>query len=78
MKAGIVTFSSAHNYGAVLQVYAMQEYLKSLGIEAHVINYRPKEIDNVYKIYNVKRKAPKPIRGIKKVYKILKVNLTER
>ena len=78
MKAGIVTFNSAHNYGAVLQVYAMQEYLKSLGIEVDVINYRLKEIDNVYKLYNVKRKGNKAIRGLKKVYKVLKVNLSER
>lgn len=78
MKAGIVTFNSAHNYGAVLQVFAMQEYLKSLGIEVDVINYRLKEIDNVYKLYNVKRKGNKAIRGLKKVYKVLKVNLSER
>lgn len=78
MKAGIVTFNSAHNYGAVLQVYAMQEYLKSLGLDVDVINYRPKEIDNVYKLYNVKRKDPRLIRGIKKAYKFAKVNISER
>ena len=76
MKAGIVTFNSAHNYGAVLQVFAMQEYLKSLGMEVDVINYRLKEIDNVYKLYNVKRKGNKAIRGLKKVYKVLKVNIS--
>ena len=78
MKAGIITFSSAHNYGAVLQVYAMQEYLESLGIETYVINYRPKEIDNVYKIYNKKFKGSKFIKGVKKAYRILKVNVAER
>ena len=78
MKAGIVTFNSAHNYGAVLQVFAMQEYLKSLGMEVDVINYRLDEIDKVYKLYNIKRKGNKAIRGLKKAYKILKVNLSER
>ena len=78
MKAGIITFNSAHNYGAVLQVYAMQEYLKSLGIDVEVINYRIKEIDNVYKLYNVRRKDHKLIRGIKKTYKFIKVNISER
>ena len=78
MKAGIITFNSAHNYGAVLQVYAMQEYLKSLGLDVEVINYRTNEIDRVYRLYNVKRKDPKPIRGLKKVYKFMKVNLAER
>ena len=59
MKAGIITFNSAHNYGAVLQVYAMQEYLKSIGIDAEVINYRPKEIDKVYKLYKIKKTKSK-------------------
>ncbi len=78
MKAGIITFNSAYNYGAVLQVYAMQEYLKSLGMDVDVINYRIKEIDNAYKLYNVKRRDPKIIRGINKVKKFVKVNTLER
>lgn len=42
MKIGILTFHCAHNYGAVLQCYALQETLKSLGLEVKVIDYRPK------------------------------------
>lgn len=42
MKIGILTFHCAHNYGAVLQCYALQEYLKSLGHDVYVIDYRPK------------------------------------
>lgn len=41
MKIGILTFHFAFNQGAVLQCYAMQKYLESLGHEAYVINYRP-------------------------------------
>lgn len=41
MKIGILTYHCAHNYGAVLQCYALQEYLKCLGHEVCVINYRP-------------------------------------
>lgn len=41
MKLGILTFHCAHNYGALLQCYALQEYLKSLGHDVSVINYRP-------------------------------------
>lgn len=78
MKAGIVTFNSAHNYGAVLQAYAMQEYLKGLGLEVDVINFRPKEIDNVYKLYIVKRKGNKIIRGLKKLKKIIFINVSQR
>lgn len=48
MKLGILTFHSAHNYGATLQAYGLQEYLKSLGHEAYVIDYRPEYITSCY------------------------------
>lgn len=41
MKIGILTFHCAHNYGAVLQAYALQEYLKSSGNDVEMIDYRP-------------------------------------
>jgi hypothetical protein len=39
MKIGIITFHAAHNYGAVLQAYALQTYLKKLGHDPFFINY---------------------------------------
>ena len=51
MKIGIVTFNSAHNYGAVLQAWALQEYLKSEGHDPSVINYRIFDIDKLYRLY---------------------------
>lgn len=51
MKIGIVTFNSAHNYGAVLQAWALQEYLKGEGHEPSIINYRINDIDKLYRIY---------------------------
>lgn len=39
MKIGILTFHRAHNYGAVLQCYALQQYLIQLGHEVYVIDY---------------------------------------
>lgn len=50
MKLGILTFHSAHNYGAVLQAYAMQEYLCSQGHDAYIIDYRPEYITRCYPI----------------------------
>ncbi|MDN0051662.1 polysaccharide pyruvyl transferase family protein [Bacteroides caecigallinarum] len=41
MKIGILTFHCAHNYGAVLQCYALQETLKDMGFDVEVIDYRP-------------------------------------
>lgn len=41
MKIGILTFHCAHNYGAVLQAYGLQEYLRDKGYDAYIIDYRP-------------------------------------
>lgn len=51
MKIGIVTFNSAHNYGAVLQAWALQEYLRSEGHDPSIINYRIFDIDKLYRLY---------------------------
>lgn len=40
-KIGIITFHWATNFGAVLQAYALQRYLQSLGQEVLIINYKP-------------------------------------
>ena len=32
MKVGILTFHNAHNYGAVLQCFALQHYLQHIGV----------------------------------------------
>lgn len=50
MKVGILTFHRACNYGAVLQCYALQEVLKSLGHEVEVVDYRSHHIEKTYKI----------------------------
>lgn len=41
MKIGILTFHRAHNYGAVLQCYALKSYLNSLGHSTIVVDYKP-------------------------------------
>lgn len=45
MKIGILTFHRAYNYGAVLQCYALQQYLLSIGHTVEIIDYRQKWID---------------------------------
>lgn len=52
MKIGILTFHRALNPGAVLQCYALQETLKSLGYEVEVINYKQPFVE--YKIFDVR------------------------
>ena len=46
MKIGILTFHWATNYGAVLQCYALQSYLESLGHEVKIIDYKPRQNDD--------------------------------
>jgi hypothetical protein len=48
-KIGILTFHNAHNYGAVLQAYALKTKLKNMGYEAVVLNYRNPYIAKVYR-----------------------------
>lgn len=43
MKIGILTFHWGTNYGAILQAFALQEYLKRLGHDVYIINYRPRQ-----------------------------------
>lgn len=40
MKAGILTFHEADNYGAVLQAYALQTALARLGVESELISFK--------------------------------------
>ena len=48
MKIGILTFQFAHNYGALLQAYALRTYLKSEGYDVSIINYIPQKLRNEY------------------------------
>lgn len=48
-KIGILTFHNAHNYGAVLQAYALKTKLNRMGYEAAVLNYRNKYIEKTYR-----------------------------
>ncbi|MEK0313686.1 polysaccharide pyruvyl transferase family protein [Cohnella sp. 56] len=50
MKIGIVTFHRALNYGALLQVYALQQILKELNIESEIIDYRNSVIEDIYRL----------------------------
>ena len=41
-KIGILTFHNAHNYGAVLQAYALKTKLNRMGYKAKILNYPEK------------------------------------
>lgn len=52
MKIAILTFHCALNYGAIMQTYGLQEYLKKIGHEVYVIDYRPEYLLKPYRIFN--------------------------
>lgn len=58
MKIAILTFHWATNYGAVLQAYALQQYLTMQGNEVEIINYYPskykKNYINAFKTKHIK------------------------
>ena len=55
-KIGILTFHRAENYGAVLQTYALQEYISKMSsnYEVEVIDYRSPFIEKYYKLLSFK------------------------
>lgn len=53
MKIGILTFHCAINYGAVLQAYGLQEFLRSLGHKAFIIDYRPNYMVRYYRPFRL-------------------------
>lgn len=50
MKTGILTYHNTRNCGAVLQAYALQKTLFSLGIDNEIIDYRCRKIDDAYRL----------------------------
>ena len=57
MKIGLLTFHCAQNYGAVLQCYATQEFLKSKGYDVEVVDYCPDYLLKPYRLFNIQRLA---------------------
>lgn len=59
MKAGIITFSYACNYGALLQCLALYRTLRNLGVETDVIRYVPegfRDYPSVWKGWGIKKR----------------------
>lgn len=50
MEIGILTSHCAHNYGTVLQCYALQETLREMWLEVEVINRHPDYMLRPYKV----------------------------
>ena len=57
MKKGIITtFYKAHNYGAMLQAFALKKFLESNNYNIEFLNYKDDNIEEVYKVFSLKNK----------------------
>lgn len=61
MRIGIVTFHRAENFGAVLQCLALSHYLKEIGNEVIILDYRCHSIEKQYKLINWNLLKPRRI-----------------
>ena len=52
MRIGIFTFHRAENFGAVLQCFALQTLLESIGHKVEIVDYRCKNIERGYYIFD--------------------------
>ncbi len=55
-KIGTLTFHWATNYGAVLQAWALQQYLLEAGYETEIIRYLPRRIRLIQRLQALRRR----------------------
>lgn len=67
MKACITTFQSAYNYGAILQAYALQQYLDTNFAKTVILDYHNEDIDKSYQKPSIQYFFKKPKHAIFKV-----------
>lgn len=48
-KVGIITFHASHNYGSMLQAYALQQVILGMGYDCEIINFRSVAQKEMYK-----------------------------
>lgn len=48
-KVGIITFHAPHNYGSMLQAYALQKTVETLGYTCEIINFRTERQKKMYR-----------------------------
>lgn len=54
-KAAILTFHAAHNYGSMLQAYALQRVVSELGMPCEILNFRTPRQREMYKVFTKRR-----------------------
>lgn len=50
-EVGILTYHSSDNFGSVLQAYALSRYLSERKADCEIIDYRKREVQQLYRIF---------------------------
>lgn len=61
---GLITFHGSHNYGSMLQAYATQRSIESLGYNIEIVNFRMPSQKAYYSLYQTKYGAMRLFRGL--------------
>lgn len=56
MKIGTITFHGAHNYGSMLQAYALQKAIASKGADCEIINFRTEAQKRIYRVFSGRKR----------------------
>lgn len=48
-RVGVITFHASHNYGSMLQAYALQQVILGMGDDCEIINFRTKRQKKFYR-----------------------------
>ena len=70
-KIGILTFQRAHNYGAVLQAYALSTYLKKFNLDVEIVDYWPDYRKGMYDLFDVNFKQKSLTKNLKEIIKTI-------
>lgn len=72
MRIKTITCHDVYNVGASLQAYALVMYLRSLGHEAEIIDYKPDYLSNHYRLWGLSNPAyDKPV--LRELYNLAKL-----
>lgn len=72
MKVGILTFSAAHNFGAILQCYGLYKTIEDMGHDVEVIDYCPDYLSPYMPVWGWRHVINRHIFSLKNRYSIYK------
>lgn len=78
MRTATITFHASHNYGSMLQAYALQQTIKELGFDNDIINLRTARQKNIYSLPQYRKGGiiHKVLRNI--IYAPFQSNITKK